>query len=140
MYKYNRTITNGAEELIDGIENIEMFLGDDDNWNFHDSEIRSFNWDRDKKEFVVSVELIGCAFPKIEGWDGDAPVILDFHFKDCIEIHMPNVDMWGAPYIFEIEISRSRDMIECWFDGYTIRITSHRLRVDKPRIINKEEL
>lgn len=140
MYKYNKTIMNGAEKLIDGIENIEMFLDDDDDWNFHDSEIRSFHWDRDKREFVVSVELIGCAFPEIDGWNGDAPVILDFHFEDCIEIHMPNVDTCGAPYILEIEISRIRDMIECWFNGYPIRITCYRLCVDKPRIINKEAL
>lgn len=63
-YKYNKTIMNGAEKLIDGIENIEMFLDDNDDWNFHDSEIYSFHWDRDKREFVASIELIGCAFPR----------------------------------------------------------------------------
>ena len=47
-YKYSKTIRDGAEKLIDGIENIEMFLGDDDDWNFHDSEIYSFHWDRDE--------------------------------------------------------------------------------------------
>lgn len=53
-YKYNKTIMNGAEKLIDGIENIEMFLDDNDEWNFHDSEIRSFYWDRAKKTFSVT--------------------------------------------------------------------------------------
>lgn len=53
-YKYNKTIINGAEKLIDGIENIEMFLDDNDEWNFHDSEIRSFYWDRAKKTFSVT--------------------------------------------------------------------------------------
>ncbi|GCB35200.1 hypothetical protein [Bacteroides faecalis] len=105
MYKYHKTIKNGSEKLIDGIENIEMFLDDNNDWNFHDSEIHSFHWDRDTKTFTVSVELIGCGFPELEGWDGDAPVILDFHFEGCVEVHMPNVDLWSPQYIYEIGIS-----------------------------------
>ncbi len=86
-YKYNRTIMNGAEKLIDGIENIEMFLGDDDAWNFHDYEIYSFNWDRYTKTLTVTVEPIGF-LPDIEGWDGKSTILLDFHFEGCIEYFM----------------------------------------------------
>jgi hypothetical protein len=38
-YKYNKTIVNDAENLIRGIDNIELFLDDDDDLNFHDSQI-----------------------------------------------------------------------------------------------------
>lgn len=138
MYKYNKTIMNGAEKLIDGIENIEMFLDDNDDWNFHDSEIYSFHWDRDKREFIVSVELFGCGIPDNIGWDRNSSVILDFHFVDCLNLHMPEMDMYGAPYILEIEISKSKEWLECWFNGYPIRVTCDRLRVDKPRIIKKD--
>lgn len=133
-YKYNKTIMNGAEKLIDGIENIEMFLGDDDAWNFHDSEIYSIHYDRDTKTFTVTVDLIGCDFSKLEDFDYESTVLLDLHFEGCIDIHMPNVDFM-CPYIYEIEISKSHKMIECWFNGYPIRVTSKRLRVDKPRVI-----
>lgn len=127
---------NGAEELIDGIENIEMFLDDNDDWNFHDSEIQSFNWDRDSSTFTVSVEPIGYS-PTIEGDGKDTSIILDFHFIRCIEIHMPNVDLWSPEYVYEIEISKDRNWIECWFNGFSLRVTSERLKVDKPRFIKK---
>ena len=135
-YKYNKTIMNGAEKLIDGIENIEMFLGDDDAWNFYDSEIYSFHYDRDTKTFTVTVDLIGCDFSKLEDFDYESTVLLDLHFVGCIDIHMPNVDFM-CPYIYEIEISKNHKLIECWFNGYPIRVTSKRLQVDKPRIIKK---
>ena len=134
-YKYNKTIMNGAEKLIDGIENIEMFLDDNDDWNFHDSEIKSFHWDRDDRIFTVTVEPIGFS-PEIEGEGDDVMILLDLHFEDCFDIHMPNMDL-TAPYINEIEISKDRKCIECWFNGYPIRVTSHRLRVDKPRFIKR---
>ncbi|MBR3080761.1 MAG: hypothetical protein IKH01_13275 [Prevotella sp.] len=34
----------GAYELIEGIENMEMFLTEDDKWQFHDSDIRDIHW------------------------------------------------------------------------------------------------
>ena len=37
-----------ALKRITGIENLEMFLVDDDQWMYHDSEIRNIHWD-DKK-------------------------------------------------------------------------------------------
>lgn len=138
-YKYSRTIRNGAEKLIDGIENIEILLGDDDNWDFHDSEIYTFHWDRETRTFTVTVLPVGCIFPQIEGWDGESTLLLDFHFEDCIEIHMPNAELGEADYIYEIEISKSRGYLECWFNGYPIRVTSERLRVDKPRFLTEQE-
>lgn len=91
-YKYNNTIKNSAEKLIDGIEYIEMFLDDEDAWNFHDSEIYSFHYDRDSETFTVTVDLMGCDFSKLEDFDYESTVLLDLHFEGCINIHMPNVE------------------------------------------------
>lgn len=133
-YKYHKTIMNGAEKLIDGIENIEMFLDDEDAWNFHDSSIYSFNWDRDERIFTVIVEPLGFS-PDIDGWDGESTILLDFHFEGCIEVHMNHLDLWSPQYISEISISKVKGGLECWFDGYPIMVCSERLRVDKPRYI-----
>lgn len=137
-YKYNKTIKNGAERLIDGIENIEMFLGEEDAWNFHDSEIHSIQWDRDSKTFSVTIDLIGCDFSQLEGYNYHDNVLLEFHFTKVAEVHMPHVDMWNCEYIYEIEISKDRNWLECWFNGFCMRVVSERLRVEKPRIIKKK--
>lgn len=123
---------NGAEKLIDGIENIEMFLDDNDDWNFHDSEINSFYWDNEKKIMTVTIEPIAYSVD-VEGDAKDKQPLLSFHFEDCIdvEMHMNNV----YERIYKIEISMFKQFIECWFNGVGIRVTSKRLRVDKPRFI-----
>jgi len=136
-YKYNKTIMNGAERLIEGIENIEMFLDDNDDWNFHDSEIYSLHWDISTKTFTVSVYLIGCDFYKLKDYDSNSKVILDLHFEKCLEVHMPNVSLCNSQYIYEIGMSIHNGYLECWFDGYPIKITSERLRVDHPRVLLK---
>ena len=136
MYKYSNTITNGAEKLIDGIENIEMFLGNEDLWNFHDSDIYALHFDRKSSVFTCTLELCGCDFSKLEGKKKEDSVLLDFNFEGCIDIHMLDVDPWNM-YLMEIEMSIYNGFIQCWFNGPAIRITSRRLRVDKPRIVAK---
>ena len=84
---------NGAGEIIDGIENIKMFLDDNDAWNFHNSKIRSFYWDRAKRTFSVTIKPFGCDYPDIEGFDKDSSMLLDFYFVDVAEVHMPHVDL-----------------------------------------------
>lgn len=101
-YKYCNTIKNGAEILIDGIENIEIFLDDKEEWNFHDSEIASFWWDKTKKSFIVTIELYGSDYHNIEWCDNKSAVLLDFLFEDCIEIHMKHVELHSQQIIQEI--------------------------------------
>lgn len=136
-YKYPRTIQNGAEELIDGIENIEMFLDDDDNWNFHDSDIKSFHWDRNSNTFTVTV-IPMCYSAVIEGFDCDDTILLDFIFKDCSEIDIPDFATRDYWQIDEIELIKVKNELECWFNGYPIKVTCRRLRVEKPRLAKED--
>lgn len=136
-YKYSRTIQNGAEALIDGIENIEMFLGDEDNWRFHDSDIKSFHWDRDTRTFTVTVLPMAYS-TVIDGFDDEDTILLDFHFEDWIEIHIPEFTSCDYWEINELEIIKVNDHLECWFHGHAIRIKSYRLRVDKPRLAKED--
>ncbi len=131
MYKYNKTIIVGAEKLIDGIEMIEMFLDDDDDWNFHDSEIKSFLWNAQERTVIVSIEPIGYA-PDIDGLEDGKIPLLDFHFLNVFEVHM---DLYVDNFINEIEISNKRGYLQCWFNGYGINIISERLRVEPPRFV-----
>lgn len=55
--------------------------------------------------------------------------LLDFKFIDVCEIKM-NTSL--PYYIDKIEISKYNGFLECWFNGYGIRVTSRRLCVAKP--------
>lgn len=135
-YKYNETVKDGAEELIDDIKYMELFFNDEDHWNFHDSEIRSLHWDADKRTVKVTVEPLGCSYEKLKRWTPDKTVLLDFIFIDVLEIYS------NCPvdnYITEIEISKYNGYLECWFNGYCIRITSKRLRFGRPRLVTTKK-
>lgn len=134
-YKYYKTIKNGAEKYIDGIENIEMFLGEDDDWNFHDSEIRDVVWDVMNHEMTVTVEPIGY-FPNIEGEARDLAPLLDFHFENVINVKMD----YNGERIYSIAFSIYNKWLECWFNGCCIRVTGERVRVDKPRFVPIDSL
>ena len=43
-----------ALKMINGNENLELFLVDDDLWIYHDSEIRNIHWDDKKRTLDVS--------------------------------------------------------------------------------------
>ena len=135
-YKYNKTITGGAERFIDGIENIEMFLDEQDNWNFHDSDLKSFSYDNDEQRFTITIEPIGF-LPTIEGLDEDKIVLLDFHFEGVIELEMSCLTETD---ISEIEFSvYNKEWLNCWLDNCGIRVQSQRVRVDKPRFVQKQQ-
>lgn len=131
MYKYDRTIKDGAEKLIDGIENLEMFL--EDNERFHDCGIYSFCWDNESGDLIITVEALTHRF--FAGEYGNMLPLLDFHFEHPIEVKM-DMDP-GIAIIDEMEISKSKynEFLVCEFGQVCISITSHRLRVDKPRFV-----
>jgi len=41
-------------KMINGNENLELFLVDNDLWMYHDSEIRNIHWDDKKRTLDVS--------------------------------------------------------------------------------------
>ena len=129
MYKYNRTIRDGAEALIDGIENIEMFL--EDNETFHDCGIHSFSWDSETKELTLTIEPLTYRF--FAGEYGNMLPLLDFHFEHCISIE--TYMETGIAIIDEMIISKYNTFLKCDFGQVCISIKSIRLRVDKPRFV-----
>lgn len=128
-YKYRNTIAGGAEELIDGLENIELFLDDRDEWNFHDSEITSIHMDFKENSVTVTVKPDGYNSERADKLFKEELPLLDFKFIDVCEIKM-NTSL--PYYIDKIEISKYNGFLECWFNGYGIRVTSRRLCVAKP--------
>lgn len=131
-----RQLLGGAERFIDGIENIEIFLDEQGDWNFHDSELKSFSYDNDEQQFTITIEPIGFE-PTIEGLDESNIVLLDFHFEGVIEIEMSCLTETD---IFEMEFSvYNKEWLNCWFDNCGIRIMSQRVRVDKPRFVQKQQ-
>lgn len=97
------------------------------------------NADNQRVRAFETIEPFGCDYPDIEGFDKDSSMLLDFHFIDVAEVHMPHVDLWTCEYIYEIEISKDRGWIECWFNGFCMRVASKRLQVDEPRIVKKDK-
>jgi hypothetical protein len=134
MYKYSRTIRNGAEKFIDGIGNIEKFLDDEDNWNFHDSELHSFHWDEHTRIFSVVVIPIGCR-TDIEGWDDGLMPLLEFHFSGTDEVKM---DLFPPYYIEEIIITQNKG-VECFIGGYGIYIHCSSITVEAPKFVPEVE-
>ena len=48
-------IDEAAIRMINGIENIEVFLEENDQWQFHDSDIKNIHWDDMERRLDVTV-------------------------------------------------------------------------------------
>lgn len=57
----------GAYKLIEGIENMELFLTEDDKWQFHDSDIHDIHWNNQNRTLDLTIEPIG--FSADVPWD-----------------------------------------------------------------------
>jgi hypothetical protein len=134
MYKYNRTFQNGAEKFANGIENVEMFLDDDNGWSFHDSQLYSFHWDEHPLEFTVTVMPQGYLHNK-DNSRSNMMALLDFHFIDVDEVKM---QLTPPYYIDGIEFTQEGKGIECWIGGYGIYIHCRSVTVDPPRFVPEE--
>jgi hypothetical protein len=128
-YKYNKTIVNGAEKLISGIENIELFLDDDDDWNFHDSQVYSFHWDGVQEQLTITIIPIG--YGTIDGDKEGMMPLIDFHFEKVDEL---NFNFCLPEYILEMAIIRNTYGLDCHINGIA-QITCRSLTVDKPRFV-----
>ena len=128
-------IDDAAVEMITGIENIEIFLEENDQWQFHDSGISDIHWDDKVRRLDVTVSPTFCV-----GIDYDYNTLeprLDFHFTDVVSV---NLDYNGFGYVDEISIKKlSNGFLETWFDCYTRHVFSSGLIVDKPRFVPRED-
>ena len=48
-------ITDDAVKFVTGIENIEVFLEENDEWQFHFSKVTEIHWDSEKKQLDVTI-------------------------------------------------------------------------------------
>lgn len=128
--KYPNTLGPRCRSLIDGIENLELFLGDEDMYNLHDSEITTLHWDKDNCALDVSVQVIGSSY-SVDWCDS----FLDFHFDHVISLHV-RYDDYG--YIDDFSIKRERRWITAIFNCEDVEVTSSHLTIDPPRFVAKE--
>ena len=135
MRKSANMIDDGAAKIITGIENIEIFLEDDDQWQFHDSGIRDIHWDDKERQLDVTVCPTFCV-----GIDYDYKTLeprLDFHFTGVISL---NFEFHDYGYVDEISIKKKKNgFLDTWFECYTLHVTSRGLTVDKPRFVPRED-
>lgn len=128
--KSANVITDDAVKFVTGIENIEVFLEENDEWQFHDSEVLSIHWD--EKHLVLDITVIPIGFgTKFEyGYKTQVPM-LDFHFNNVVEY---KCEYYAHGYIDEISIKKENGYLVTRFDCYTIEVVSGGLTIDKPRI------
>lgn len=124
----------GAYELIEGIENMELFLTENDEWQFHDSDIRDIHWNNQNRTLDLTIEPIGfCADVP---WDRKTTTaLLDFHYEGVEEF---DLNCFGFCYIFELEINMKNGYLDCIFDAYILKILAKKLTINKPRLIKDE--
>lgn len=134
MRKSSNMIDDGAVKIITGIENIEVFLEENDQWQFHDSGISDIHWDDKERRLDVTVSPTFCV-----GIDYDYKTLeprLDFHFTGVIAVIFEFND---CGYVDEISIKKYNNFLDTWFECYILHITSRGLIGDKPRFVPRED-
>ena len=134
MRKSANMINDAAVRMISGIENIEVFLEENDQWQFHDSDIKTIHWDDMERRLDVTVCPTVCI-----GIDYDHENLeprLDFHFTGVVCL---KVDFNNCGYIDEISIKELNGFLDTWFDCYMLHVTSKGLIVDKLRFMPREQ-
>lgn len=123
-----------AYELIEGIENMELFLTENDQWQFHDSDIRDIHWNNQNRTLDLTIEPIG--FSADVPWDRKTmTALLDFHYEGVGELEL---NCFGFCYIYELEINMKNGYLDCIFDSYILKILAKKLTIDKPRLVKDE--
>lgn len=121
-------ITDDAVKFVTGIENIEVFLKEPDEWQFHFSKVTEIHWGSEKRQLDVTINPPCC-----EGIEYDrkkVEVFLDFHFTDVIDLKW---EYTQDDFADEISMKEFNGFLETWFDFITLNITSKGVIVDKPR-------
>ena len=132
--KSSNMIDDAAVKMITGIENIEVFLEENDEWQFHDSDISDIHWDNKAGRLDVSVHPTFCVGMAYER-KSEKPV-LDMHF---IEVRDFKLDFISGEYVDEISMKECNGFLDTWFDCYMLHVTSRGLIVDKPRFVPRDD-
>ena len=111
--------------MIDGVENLTSLLGDNDNYNMHDSQIRTINYDMVNQTMDVTVEVIGSHLSS-----SDYDIFMDMHFSNIIAVNMRYADY---QYIDEMRIYKENGYITCDFDCVFMQVTCCTLKIDPIR-------
>ena len=127
-------ITDDAVKMVTGIENIEIFLEDNDEWQFHFSKVTEIHWNSERRALDVAINPPCCV--GIEYDRKKVEVFLDFHFIEVIDLKW---EYTQDDYADEISMKELNGFLETWFDFITLRVTSKGVVVDKPRFVPREQ-
>ena len=116
------------------IENIEVFLKENDEWQFHFSKVTDIHWNSEKRQLDVTINPPCCV--GIEYDRKKVEVFLDFHFTDVIDLKW---EYTQEDFADEISMKEFYGFLETWFDFITLKITSKGVIVDKPRFMPIKE-
>ena len=113
---------------------IEVFLEENDEWQFHFSKVTDIHWNSEKRLLDVTINppcCVGIAYDRKK-----EEVFLDFHFTDVIDLKW---EYTQDDFADEISMKEFHGFLETWFDFITLRITSKGVKVDKPRFVPRKE-
>ena len=127
-------ITDDAVKMVTGIENIEIFLEDNDEWQFHFSKVTEIHWNSERRALDVAINPPCCV--GIEYDRKKVEVFLDFHLIEVIDLKW---EYTQDDYADEISMKELNGFLETWFDFITLRVTSKGVVVDKPRFVPIKE-
>ena len=127
-------ITDDAVKMVTGIENIEIFLEDNDEWQFHFSKVTEIHWNSERRALDVAINPPCCV--GIEYDRKKVEVFLDFHFIEVIDLKW---EYTQDDYADEISMKELNGFLETWFDFITLRVTSKGVVVDKPIFVQIKE-
>ena len=134
MRKSANMITDDAVKMVTGIENIEIFLEDNDEWQFHFSKVTEIHWNSERRALDVAINPPCCV--GIEYDRKKVEVFLDFHFIEVIDLKW---EYTQDDYADEISMKELNGFLETWFDFITLRVPSKGVVVDKPRFVPIKE-
>lgn len=128
MYKYHKTITGGAERFIEGLHNLEPFLGDDDSFNLHDCLVEDVRWNGKEHTMDVVVNITNTPYEHSEpgGWD----YLLTFHFTGVLDVQWH----WdsGNDYIHAFRATIENRRLSAAFCGYGLDVWCDGLAILPP--------
>jgi len=128
---FTRTIAPAAYKKIDGVENLTSVLGENDNYNLHDSQVRTLNYDMVNQTMNITIEVVGSELSSME-YD----IFLDMHFSEIVSVNLKYDDF---QYIDEFRVYWDGRFICCDFEGVAMQIACCSMKIDPVRFVECEK-